>query len=564
MSLNGALQVGRSGLIAAQAGIQVAGNNMANAATKGYSRQILHLSPARGEQLGRGQFVGGGVRIDDITRAVDVALQGRLRDAVSDEFAATINQRFLTALETVQNELSENDLSTLLSDFFNGFSELANNPEDGSIRSVLIEQAVTLTDRISQMQNDYRSVLEQVDRDLGAAVDQANDILSRLTEVNRQIALAENGVGMANSLRDQRDQFVNELAELMDISTIEQPNGSVDVFVGSTPIVLAGESRGLHVREEEVDGELVLSVRLDDDESRLDIRSGRIGALIEQRNGPISEAIDDLDMFAAQLIHQVNRLHSQGQGQQGFESVSGTYRVEDTTANLNHIDAALPFSIENGSFLIHVTHQATGTREAFQINVDGDSMSLDDLINEINNVVGVPNVTAGVNAGNQLQLDAAAGYEISFSDDSAGVLAALGINTFFTGEGAADIAVNEIVRENPSMLAAGLGHVEGSNGTALAIADLQNEPIDSFGDQSLREFWAQSVNKIAVAAGAAVSDGEAARLVRESLEAQVASVSGVSLDEEAINLLTFQRQFQAAARFISVIDETLQVLLSLA
>ena len=82
-------------------------------------------------------------------------------------------------------------------------------------------------------------------------------------------------------------------------------------------------------------------------------------------------------------------------------------------------------------------------------------------------------------------------------------------------------------------------------------------------EQSLREFWSQSVNKVAVASGAATTDLRSSRLVRESIEAQLSAVSGVSLDEEAINLLLFQRQFQAAARFISVIDETMQILLSL-
>ena len=76
--------------------------------------------------------------------------------------------------------------------------------------------------------------------------------------------------------------------------------------------------------------------------------------------------------------------------------------------------------------------------------------------------------------------------------------------------------------------------------------------------------WQNSVNSLAVRTNAANAGVESARLVRESLYSQVQAVSGVSLDEESINLLTFQRQFQAAARFITVIDETLQVLLSLA
>jgi len=108
--------------------------------------------------------------------------------------------------------------------------------------------------------------------------------------------------------------------------------------------------------------------------------------------------------------------------------------VLDTTVNLNAAAADLPFRIENGSFFMHVTHQDTGQRETFQVNVDGDADSLDDLINAINAGIPVPNVTAGVTTDGLVTLTTAAGYEVSFSDDSSGALAALGVNTFFAGE----------------------------------------------------------------------------------------------------------------------------------
>jgi flagellar hook-associated protein 1 FlgK len=161
-------------------------------------------------------------------------------------------------------------------------------------------------------------------------------------------------------------------------------------------------------------------------------------------------------------------------------------------------------------------------------------------------------------------LDSSAGFQISFSDDSSGALAALGINTFFTGTRASDIDVNHLLIDDPNRLAAASGHVDGSNDTALAIADLQNLRLSDLGGRSLREYWQHSVNGLAVKAAGANAAAESSRLVRESIGAQVQAVSGVSLDEESINLLTFQRQFQAAARFINVIDEALRTLLSIA
>ncbi len=564
MSLNGALNIGRSALVASQAAMQVAGNNMANAATKGYHRRTVHLAAAGDELIQRAQFVGTGVQLLAIRREVDTAMQSRFRNASSQENSALISQRFLTALETIQNELTDNDLSSELSNFFNSFSELANNPEDHAVRTLVIEHGRNLANRLSTLLNQHNDILAEVDRALATAVLTADGIVDRIAQLNIQIAQTEQGRSQANALRDQRDLLIDELAEFLDVSVVEQPNGALDVFVGSIPVVLSGISRGLEMRTQSVGNQVEVTIRVAADGTQLQVDAGRIGGLMQQRSQTVQPAIDDLNTFASQLIFEVNRQHAQGQGRTGQTSVTGTYGVNDPTATLNSAAAGLDFPISNGSFFIHVTHQATGLRTTHQINVNGNADSLNDLINEINVVVGVPNVTAATGLGNTLTLTAASGFQISFSDDTSSALAALGINTFFDGANASDIDINQIVANDPDRLAAGAGHVPGSNGTALAMANLQNQQITALSGRSLREFWQESVNGLAVRTAAANDSVDATRLVRESLSAQIQAVSGVSLDEESINLLLFQRQFQAAARFIAVIDETLQTLLSIA
>jgi flagellar hook-associated protein 1 len=562
MSLNSALQIGRSAMVAAQAGMSVAGNNMANAATPGYHRQTLRLAPTRGEIIGRDTQIGRGVEILTIRREVDSALQSRYRDAVSAHHRDLIDQRFLTAIETLQNELSDNDLSSALSVFFNSFSELANNPEDGAVRNVVIQEGRALASRIGAMREDYNVVLDEVDRSLENQVTSANDLLDRIAALNGQIAQQEGAGGEAAALRDQRDLLIDELATIIDVNIVEQPNGAANVLIGSTPVVLGGVSRGIELRIESDEGQTDITVRVAEDGTFLEPGGGAIGGLLAQRDGTIRPAIDALDEFTGQLIFQVNRLHSQGQGRSGFASVTGTAIVQDPDANLNASAANLPFRIENGSFFIHITHGDSGTRTTHEIQIDGNADSLNDLVANIS--ANVPNVTASIGAGGQLVLRAATGYEMSFSDDTSGALAALGVNTFFTGSTAADIDVNQVLIDDPNMLAAGAGHVEGSNDTARNMADLQNESIAELGNRSLREYWQGQVNSLATKTAAANAAVQSSTLVKDSLAAQISAVSGVSLDEESINLLQFQRQFQAAARFISIIDETLQTLLSIA
>jgi len=565
MSINGALQIGQSAILASQAALQVAGNNMANASTPGYNRQVARLSPSRPEFIGRGGFVGTGVQLSRIQRTVDIALQGRARNAIADQNAAEVDQRFLNAIELIRNELSDQDLSSRLSAFFNSFSELANNPTDEAVRTVVVQQGSGLANAIRGLRAEHANVREEIDRSLGATVRTVDGLLDQIAEVNRQIVETEQGGsgGDANALRDRRDVLVDELSEYLPVSTVEQPNGALDIHVGSVPVVLAGESRGVVLRTQTEGDTITVSLRVKADGTTLNPDGGQIGALFRQRSETVDPAIADLDNLAQALIFQVNRIHSQGQGTRGYTSVTGLNTVRDATANLAADANAIPFEIRNGSFELHVTNQSTGERTTVLVAVDPNTTSLQQLAARISAAFPGGTGSASVTPDGALKIDASSGYQVSFSDDSSGVLAALGINGFFAGSDATDIAVNQAIVDDPRLLASGQGHVDGSNGAALAIAALENLSVESLGGRSIRGFWQSATTDLAVRTQAANTKAESTALVRESLDAQIQGVSGVSIDEESINMLAYQRQFQAAARYIATIDETLQTLLSM-
>lgn len=561
MSLNGAIQVGRSALIASQTAMQVTGNNLANAATEGFNRRVVQMSPLR-DELGFGnEYVGRGVQVASITRVVDEALLARYRDALSEEQAAGAGQGFLSQIETLQNELSDNDISTLLSEFFNSWSELSNNPEDGAVRAVVIQQGSSIASRLADLRSDYSVLRGQVDDQIETTVDQVNDLVERIAQLNVEVAQLEVVSGEAAALRDQRDQLINQLAEYFEVDVFEQPGGSVNVLVNSLPIVLGQEGIGVELRRESVDGDLEISLGLRDRGFEFTPQSGTLGALLASRSDGVNEAISDLETLASTLITEVNRVHSQGQSQSDVSQWVGTVSAGLTDVNLNLGDARLPSRVDNGSFMIHTTHKASGQRVAHRIDVDGNAMSLEDLVDQINTTVGSSNMNASITADRRLQLDADEGYAISFSDDSSGALAALGINVFFTGTGASDMDVHADLFDAPGLLAVGSDHISGSNGTALAIVALESQDLPDLNDQSLREYWQNTVNQLAVRTGQARDATETNGLVAESLRAQIQAVSGVSIDEETINLLGFQRQYQAAARYVQTINDTLQELL---
>ena len=307
-----------------------------------------------------------------------------------------------------------------------------------------------------------------------------------------------------------------------------------------------------------------------------------MASLIQGREQDVNHAITVLDNFTADLISQVNRLHTQGQGLRGFTSVTSTATVADPTVALNDPAADLDLAPIHGSFLIHVTQRSTGTRTTSTIQVDLDGIGpADTTLNSLAAALnGVANVTATVLLDGRLQIDSSGNdFEISFGpelqpgdqvpealnaiDQSSNVLAALGINTFFAGDDAKNIAVNTVIQSDLAMINAAQDHRQGGNLNALALAGLRDRPLSILGNLSLTETWNHHIQDYAVRGGQAQQQLEADTIVRENLEAQQQTISGVNADEEAINLLLYQRAYQGSARFISVVDELIQTLLAL-
>lgn len=575
MGLNSSLLIGQSALTASQLALQITGNNLANIGTPGFHRQSAALSPIRGSEVLNGQFAGGGVLVSDIRRAINPALQARLRAGISDENAASAQQSVLLQLESLTNELTGIDLSSELDKFFNSFSDLANNPGAPVTHAAVIEQGATLAGYMRSLRSDLINQRTQIDDQIRQNVNRADELLGDIAELNVAIVNAENGVNTEGNLRDQRDVLIDELSGLMDVTVVEKESGAVDILVGSQPVVLGDTSRGLELRTESEDGEIVVNVLISEEQEKVSIEGGTIGGLLDQRKGAIERTIEELDGVAANLIYEVNRIHSSGRPVAGLTDVTGTLQVLGPDQSLALNDPAnaslseLPFAPRNGSFEVVIRDQnGNETVTTIQVDLDGidntgaagfgDDTSLASLTSDLD---AIGNLNAQITSSGQLRLTTAAGYEVSFRDDTSGALATLGVNTYFQGTDAKDIAVRQALRDDPGNLV--VAPAGGSNEAALAIAGLRDAKLDSLGGISINELWLRSVEKTAVQTATANTRQQALQTVRQSLEAQNAAISGVSADEESINLITYQQQYQGAARFVSVVGELTDLLFTL-
>lgn len=577
MGLTSALRIGQSALTASQLGIQVTGNNMANVATPGYARRTLLLSPLESADPSQRFQPGQGVGPRALNRVIDEAVLARLRGQVAREAQATQTLDSLSALEAAIGELSGTALTSQLTQFFGAWSDRSTLvASDG----VVVQQAQTLVSNIQRLRGDLTQQKIQTEQRLDQIVPHVDDLLNQVADINRNIARAQVAGGDTASLRDQRDRALDELAALIDIGTVERESGAVDLYVGSTPLVLAGESRGIELRRQSVEGKVQITLRAKADGALLPIRSGQVGALLDARENAVGDTIEKLDQLAAQLIFQTNRIHATSSGPKGLnEAVSQLAippqdRLAPINGPANPTTAALPFDIQNGSFLVHVQAPGGGV-QATRVRVDldglsgtGDQTSIDDAsLEDIRQALNAVNgITADFTPEGRLRVRGENGATFSFSEDSSGLLAAVGMNAFFAGTNADNIAIRNDIAQEPTRLGTGRIGSDGQfieNAAALDMAQLQDQTFDALGGTGLNGFWTTVAGNAGAQTDAALNNAQAAAVVRESIEAQRAALSGVSLDEEAINLLTFQQSFQGAARFIAVVDQLQQELLNI-
>ncbi|MCC6238689.1 MAG: flagellar hook-associated protein FlgK [Phycisphaerales bacterium] len=565
MSLMGALNVGKSALTTYQAALQVTGNNIANAGNPDYTRQVASTATNKDQQYQRGIFLGTGVNLASVQRQIDEALESRVRSSISNSEGSDTLQQWLGRIESVYNELSDQDLSTQLSQFFNAWSNLANKPQDSGLRQVVTQTGQAVASWFQSIRTDFTNLQTDVDQRLAARAKDADHLAQQIADLNQQIVISEGGSGgQANGLRDQRDQILKQLSELMDIRTVEESSGLVNVYVGSQPLVMGTTNRGVDLRQETINGQLKTSVIFKADKGTIQLTSGEIGALNQVRSDYLQTGIEQIDQLAAGLINELNKLHTSGQGLAGFSSAQATSVVGDATVSLADPAADLDFVPANGSFVVHVKNKVTGQTSSTMVKVNlggsGAQTSLNSLTADLD---AIDNLSATV-VGGQLKISAdSANVEFSFSQDTSGALAALGINTFFSGSNARDIQVNTALVNSPNLLAASATGETGDNQVARMIAQLEAKPLTSLGGASLSDKYQAMVNGTAVAAAAARTNADAATTVAQTLQAQREALSGVSLDEEAINLIRQQRAFQGAARLVSAVDEMMKTILAM-
>jgi len=571
--MNSALNIGRSAISSYQSALSVVGNNIANAADPDYTRQRAVLDPLTGSALAEGIQPGGGVAVTSLQRIINEALEARLRLALGETKSFQAESEILTQIEQSFSELTDHDISSMLSSLFNSFQDVQNNPTDLGLRAVTVGQADALAGSLRARRAGLVELVDAINQQVIATVRQADDLAEQIANLNVKIVEAEAGGHTASALRDSRDALLRELGERIEITVRAQESGSVSVFVGNETLVQFGNSRGLTTRQV-VDGQMVRQdVYFVDSSGQAEVRGGVLQGLLRARDEHLTNVIEQLDQLASGLITAINQVHANGQGVGGYSLLTGSTALDDADVPLNDASAGLAVPLVSGSFFVAVTDGASGQTVSYQIDIDldgrdGDDTTLNSLVEQINSTVA--NVSAEVTVNRALSLSAAPGYTFTFGhdgsgarDDTSNVLTALGVNTFYEGHNASDIAVNARIASEPKLLAAAAAYFEGDGDNAGLLADAGNNANATLGGIGVFDFYNQTIGQLGVTSAATQTRVQNAEAVLASLQQQRASISGVNLDEEAVELLRYEKAFQGSARFTSVIDRLIAEMLAM-
>ncbi|MDX1961651.1 MAG: flagellar hook-associated protein FlgK [Pirellulales bacterium] len=565
MSLFSSIQLAGSTLRAQQIGLQVTGQNIANANTPGYIREEVVFTPGPTQRLGN-LLLGLGSRVQAIIQKSDKFLDERLRAANSEQAGTNVEKETYLQLEAFYGELGSTDLSTSLNNFFNTISEVLNQPESDAARNLVALKGKTLTGDINRLARRVGDLRSDLNDRVAQNVDDVNRLLASIRTLNIQISNSEGGDVSASDavgLRDQRNQALTELSKLIDVQVEEQESGAVSVFAGGEFLVIDGLARSLTTKASSEDGLGVFDVRIAETDSPLNISSGELYGLIHSRDEVLANFLETLDNFSGALAFEFNKVFSSGQGLTGYSTLTSHESVDSVTAALDA--TGLDFTPVNGSFALQVHNKRTGLTQTTEIRVDLNGLesdtSLADLAAQIDAINGV---SATLTPERKLVIASdSTDQEFTFGQDTSGALAALGINTFFVGNDASSLGINSIISADPSKFAASLGGLGEDTKNAVALAGFLDRPLESQAGTTLSDLYDRMTADLTQNSTIAQSAAEGALVFKENLQGQSLAISGVNLDEEAINMLRYQRVYQASAKFIQTLDELLQLLVTL-
>ena len=315
------IEAGKRALLTHQLVLQTIGQNIANVETPGYTRQRVSIQATNPEDMPVG-LLGTGVQVTDIRHLRDLFLSEQERDATKSLGQWSYKEKTLSEVEAIYNEPQENSLSDILAKFWDSWSELATNSDSISNRKSVVATANQLVAGFQQLSQKMSSLRSAADRDVTSMVTEINQKTAEIARLNQNIARSEVGGNSANDLRDARDRTTKELAQLIDVRTVNKPNGETIVYMSGMAIVDGSRDFPIDYKTTNNGGTQSSKIVWKGTNFELTNMGGQLAGLTESRDRLIPQHVSDIDELAKTVIEQVNAIHLTGYGMNGTTNVA--------------------------------------------------------------------------------------------------------------------------------------------------------------------------------------------------------------------------------------------------
>lgn len=515
------LEIGRRSIVTHQATLDITGHNIANANTPGYTRQVASIqttAPFAAPSMYNirpGQF-GTGVMVGEIRRLRDEFIDMQIRNESQTSGYWEAMQTTLDTIEMILNEPGDQGLRGVLDSLWEAWQSLVESPENESVREVVKERGLAVADTFHHMYSQLTALRQDLNSQVKAKVEEINSIAQQLADVNRQIKTVIYSGQTPNDLIDRRDLLLDQLSRLVDAQVIIEPDETATVLIGGSPLLMGERTVRLGLNEDtqgmykvvwDMDpdshpGTAVTGRPASSNDIEVTITSGELMGLLDARGAAENSKLGQNRSEVPRLIEALNEL--------ARAIILDTNEIHRQGYSLNN-----QTDVADGTNFFTITGDPN-----FDLN--DPAFDPNDPTIEWARLISVdPQIIADVKN-----------------------IAAAGSPTWDSS------AIPPVV----------INFGDGSN--ALRIAQLKQNRGGTLAPFTIDDYWVTLVSSIGVKAQEATRMVENQSTLLSQLEFKRQETAGVSLDEEMTNMIRFQHAYNAAARYITAIDEAISVIVN--
>lgn len=540
------ISIGLSGLTAANRSILVVGENITKSNIQHYHRKVPILSSLQ-------QY---GVIYKYTIRETDNILQNQYNYKLSDISYYDELHKYNSLYETY---LTNENIIDKFNNTYNILTQINSN------RYKLIDFISSLNELSSSMRNISNSlkiVKNNIINQIETFIQQINSNLTMLSRYNNYNNIKND----KSNIQDSKDELITNLLNIIDAQIIHMDNTVNILSSNGVPLLLNANIYNLTLRH------TASNIIIENDIGNIGIKSGQLGALLYMYNEYLPEIQARLNNIVSNFIRNLNHIQATGIGAaKEYDSTISRIPVIDVYTPLAAQN--LPYQVYEGDITISITDTNLSLRNNYTIHIDPNVHSLDYISNQLSSLSGI---TSSVDSSTGLlTINALPGYLFDFAGrdtipptsayilnpDTSGLLSALGINSILDGYNADTIFLQKRFLDNPNLFASSKTGEPGNNDNILRLLETRENSL--FTHRNLIQDLTQLITNIGSYQSTIKNNLDTITEMFNDIKNKLYENVGVDTNEEFVNLLLYQKMFEASSKYIIIVNQLFDSLLDI-